>query len=402
MRPNAASALAAVLAAVLLAPAADGRTITGELSHRSKATLSPGAQMLIELVDPAGRITELRQATGGRQAPVPFRIDAPDTVLRLRASVIEDGRTTWISGIVDIAEGTQDTALGPIRIGPYVPANELDVLACGRDLVRFGTTGSVARLERGVDLRVLSAGVSASGARFSDEQTPETVFWSKGESATVTWDGGELPECRTFPTPERIALRAGGNEPGWRLDAGRDGVTFTAETGASGAGPLPEPVLGPAGLTYAPAPDFRFTMSPGPCYDTMTGMPHPVSVTAEGLGEIFLGCGGDPETLIEGNWAVAEIEGEPVAEGVEVTMSFVRGGELGGKAACNRFSGSYRLTGEGLTFGPAAATRMACAGTLMQLESRFLGLLPAVTHFDIDSGHLVLMAGDRAALRLRR
>lgn len=396
MRPL-LSALAA-LALVLAAPAAPARTLSGELTHRAGVSLDPGAQMLIELVAPDGTLTELRQATGGRQVPVPFRMEAPDTLLRLRATVIENGRTTWISGLVDIGEDTQDTALGPIMIGPYVPANELKIWACGRDLLRFGVAGQAARLERGADLRVLSL----SGSGYADAQTPQTAFAADDLTATVTWDGTPLPACSRFPTPDLVPLRATGNEPGWRLDAARDGTAFTAETGAQSAGPLPEPVLGAAGLTYTPAAGFSFTLSPGPCYDTMTGMPHPVSATAEAGGEIFLGCGGDPESLIEGSWTVFDIGGAPVPEGADVSMTFVRGGELGGRAACNRFTSSYRLTGEGLSFGPAAATRMACANALMQLESTFLSVLPRVTHFDWRDGVLTLMAGDRAALGLRK
>lgn len=401
MRPLFAAVAAAAFAALVLAlaaPAAPARTLSGELTHRAGVALDPGAQMLIELVAPDGTLTELRQATGGRQIPVPFQMEAPDTVLRLRATVIENGRTTWISGLVDIGEDTQDTALGPIMIGPYVPANELKLWACGRDLLRFGEAGQLARLERGPELRVLAA----AGTGFADSQTPQTAFAGDDLTAAITWDGTTLPACSRFRTPDLVPLQATGNEPGWRLDAARDGASFTAETGAQSAGPLPDPVLGAAGLTYVPALGFSFTLSPGPCYDTMTGMPHPLSVTAEAGGEIFLGCGGDPESLIEGNWAVAEIEGNPVAEGNDVTMTFVRGGELGGKAACNRFTGSYRLSGEGLTFGPSAATRMACAGVLMQLEATFLAVLPAITHFDIRDGALILMAGDRPALRLRR
>lgn len=381
---------------------AQARTLSGDLTYRARIALSPGAQMVIELVAPDGSVTEHRQATGGRQVPVPFRMEAPDTVLRLRAQIVEDGRTTWISDMVDIPEGAQDAALGPVALGPYVAPGYFSTWACGREILRAGTAGSSLRLHRGAEFRVLAQAESASGARYADGQTPESLFWSKGTEATVTWDGTDLPACIAFATPDLTALKATGNEPGWRLDAARDGVTFTAETGAQSAGPLPEPALGPAGLTYVPAAGFSFTLSPGPCYDTMTGMPHPVSVTAEAGDGIFLGCGGDPETMIEGSWRVTDIEGTPVAEGIEVTMSFVKGGELGGTAACNRYTGRYTLTGEGLTFGPAAATRMACAGVLMQLESTFLAVLPRVTHFDWQDGGPVLMAGDRAVLRLQR
>jgi heat shock protein HslJ len=394
--------LLAALALILCALPAAARPVSGELTYRARVALDPGAQMVIELVGPDGSVTTDRQATGGRQVPVPFRLDAPDTVLRLRAAIVEGGRTTWLTEPVDIPEGTQDVALGPLMLGPYVAAGFFSTYACGREILRAGLAGDSLRLDRSGDFRVLAPVVSASGAKYSDGGTPETVFWSKEPTALVTWDGADLPECRHFPTPDTLSLRATGNEPGWRLDAGAAGVSFTSEPGAQAAGALPEPVLGPAGLTYTPAAGFAVTLSPGPCYDTMTGMPHPVSVTVEAGEGIYLGCGGDPESLIEGSWAVTAIDGTAVAEGTEVTMSFVRGGELGGKAACNRYTGNYRLTGEGLTFGPAAATRMACPGVLMQVETAFLALLPQVTHFDMRDGALLLMAGDRVALQLRR
>lgn len=390
------------LALMLAALPAGARTITGELTYRARVALDPGAEMVIEMVDPEGNRATARQATGGRQVPVPFRVDAPETVLRLRAGIVENGRTTWLSDNIDIPAGAQDTALGPILLGPYVAAGYVSTYACGPEILRAGMAGSTLRLDRGNAFRVLAQVPAASGAKYSDGQSPETVFWSRESEAMVTWEGTDLPACRRFPTPDTVPLKATGNEPGWRLDASREGVRFTSEPGAQSAGPLPEPDLGAAGLTYSPAAGFSFTLSPGPCYDTMTGMPHPVSVTVEAGQDIFLGCGGDPETLLEGSWTVAEIEGTPVAPGNEVTMSFVRGGELGGRAACNRYTGRYNLTGEGLTFGPAAATRMACAGAQMQLEQAFLAVLPAITHFDLRDGALILMAGDRPALRLHR
>lgn len=390
------------LALMLAGLPAEARTITGELTYRARVALDPAAEMVIEMVGPDGSLTTSRQATGGRQVPVPFSVDGPDTVVRLRAGIVENGRTTWLSDNIDIPEGAQDTALGPIMLGPYVAAGYFSTYACGPEILRAGMAGNTVRLDRGNEFRVLAQVEAASGAKYSDGQSPETVFWSKEPEAMVTWEGTDLPTCTHFPTPDLSPLKATGNEPGWRLDASRDGVTFTSEPGAQSAGPLPEPDLGSAGLTYTPAAGFTFTLSPGPCYDTMTGMPHPVSATVEIGQDIFLGCGGDPESLLEGTWNVAEIEGTPVAEGNEVTMSFVPGGELGGRAACNRYTGRYTLTGEGLTFGPAATTRMACAGAQMQLESTFLAVLPSVTHFDIREGALILMAGDRPALRLRR
>jgi heat shock protein HslJ len=60
-----------------------------------------------------------------------------------------------------------------------------------------------------------------------------------------------------------------------------------------------------------------------------------------------------------------------------------------GSGGCNRFSGSFSLSGEkGIQFGPMAATRMACVN--MQTEDRFFKLLAAVKSYQVKSRNLIL------------
>lgn len=49
-----------------------------------------------------------------------------------------------------------------------------------------------------------------------------------------------------------------------------------------------------------------------------------------------------------------------------------------GFAGCNRFGGTYALTGGNLSFGPLVATRMACGGTRDELERAYLDALAHV------------------------
>src|SRR6266851_321314 len=48
-----------------------------------------------------------------------------------------------------------------------------------------------------------------------------------------------------------------------------------------------------------------------------------------------------------------------------------------GFGSCNRFSASYRLSGDSLSFGPVLSTKMSCADG-DELERSFLATLPSV------------------------
>jgi len=80
--------------------------------------------------------------------------------------------------------------------------------------------------------------------------------------------------------------------------------------------------------------------------------------------------------------------------GRPVTMRFDSGSRrAAGSAGCNRYSAAYTLRGEGLTFGPAAATRMACPDG-MEFEGTFFGMLTQVTAYEVTGSALVLRGAD--------
>ncbi|MEY8840934.1 META domain-containing protein, partial [Cribrihabitans sp. XS_ASV171] len=94
---------------------------------------------------------------------------------------------------------------------------------------------------------------------------------------------------------------------------------------------------------------------------------------------------------------------EEVAEGLEVTLRFDRAGGVSGRAGCNRFSGSYVLSGEGMTIDPGAATMMACPEPAMALERQVFDALGRVGRFDLSAdGGLSLMGGGETLLRAQR
>ena len=111
----------------------------------------------------------------------------------------------------------------------------------------------------------------------------------------------------------------------------------------------------------------------------MTGMPFPIGVEVSYAGRTFQGCGGEIMTAIEGGWRVIRLGGSPLPEGVIVTIEFGPEGRVSGRTGCNRFTGRYTLTGEGLSFSPLGVTRMACPSPQMETEQRFLDLIQKVT-----------------------
>ncbi|MBN7770296.1 META domain-containing protein [Marinobacter daepoensis] len=106
--------------------------------------------------------------------------------------------------------------------------------------------------------------------------------------------------------------------------------------------------------------------------------------------------GGDGQMSLAGSqWLVEEIAGEPLVAESQVTIGFTDEGRVFGSSSCNRYNGGWHVQGEELTFSQMATTRMACPGTLMQQEDRFLKLLGDVHRYQVTSdGQLVLETDD--------
>lgn len=197
-----------------------------------------------------------------------------------------------------------------------------------------------------------------------------------------------------------------GNEPGWMVLISDTTLALT-RMGDKGVAsyPLPEPQTTATGRRYAVTDGPVVTITDAICRDDATGMPHPAQVSVEVEGATLTGCGGDAISLLTGTgWRVTEIAGAAMPADIALngTIIFDAAGRVSGTSFCNKFSGAYSLTGEGLTFGPAAGTRMACPEPMDSLETAMLDALPRVSRFDIaEDGALVLIAGDAPVLRAR-
>jgi heat shock protein HslJ/uncharacterized membrane protein len=202
-------------------------------------------------------------------------------------------------------------------------------------------------------------------------------------------------------------LTARGNEPFWTLSLSETGVTFELLGGAqrfeapsverSVVDGRPQITARQGGETLVMKVTERL------CADTMSGMPFPIGVEVALGGKTYTGCGGEIMTAIEGGWRAIRLGNDELPADVIVTVVFGRDGQVSGKSGCNNFSGPYTLSGEGLSFGGLAQTKMACPSPAMEVEQRVSEMLSRITRVTPgENGQLRLMIGDEQAMVLDR
>lgn len=98
-----------------------------------------------------------------------------------------------------------------------------------------------------------------------------------------------------------------------------------------------------------------------------------------------------PASLTDITWTVTSIGGRPVSGMRPVTLSIGSDLAVGGNGGCNNYFTEARIDGTALSFGPAAATRMACAEEAMKQEAAYFTALAAVTSYELDGKSLRLL-----------
>jgi heat shock protein HslJ len=205
-----------------------------------------------------------------------------------------------------------------------------------------------------------------------------------------------------------IALRAAGNEPGWRIDMSATELVLTTLDGETRAGaPAIDTTFTDGGVRYVAAGEkgqIAVKVVDQLCVDSMSGMPYPQQVRVRVDERELSGCGGDPASLLQGpEWSVAEIGGAAIVKDSAVSLNFGTDGTLSGGSSCNRFMSAYTLTGESLSITQGAGSMMMCEEPLMAQEGKFLALLATVNRFEIaPDGALHLKAADGQSIRATR
>ncbi|PTB85503.1 hypothetical protein C9927_01030 [Pseudidiomarina aestuarii] len=242
--------------------------------------------------------------------------------------------------------------------------------------------------------------ISASGARYRDDDFA-IEFWSKGNEATLTINGVPFPLCieeGTLPT----SFSARGNEPFWL--ASLTGQTLTMrEPGSEQELTVEAPRLveDEPIMTWSIAAEdgLNLMILDQYCQDSMSGQSYPYTAYLGREGEKAAGCAGDPRQLLEGvTWQLAQIAVEQAP-----TIQFIPESNVVGFAGCNRYRGTYQLTGEGLQFNPLAATKMLCDESAMAIEDEWFRQLTEVQSFRLDAaGELDLVLADGNVIQLQR
>jgi heat shock protein HslJ len=117
-----------------------------------------------------------------------------------------------------------------------------------------------------------------------------------------------------------------------------------------------------------------------------------------GLATLLAGCAANPPgpaapAALDGSvWTVSQA-------GPRAPTLVFEAGRASGSDGCDRFSGSYTVTGSELRFGQRAATQMACPrDDETQLARAFGDALTQTRGWRIDAGQLVLLDAAKAEL----
>ncbi|MHA6297316.1 META domain-containing protein [Devosia sp. CAU 1758] len=94
--------------------------------------------------------------------------------------------------------------------------------------------------------------------------------------------------------------------------------------------------------------------------------------------------------LVDIVWTVTSIGGRPVSGDRPLTLSIAPDHRAGGFGGCNNYFTETSIEGSTITFGPAAATRMACDAVTMGQEAGYFAALAAVASYERDEHGLRL------------
>ncbi len=98
-------------------------------------------------------------------------------------------------------------------------------------------------------------------------------------------------------------------------------------------------------------------------------------------------------SLVGTDWLLTHLAGTPVIANSKASLSFLEGGRAAGNGSCNRFTGTFSVTGDSIKLGPFASTRMACMdGGVSTQEDKYLKILGAAKRYEIKDGDLLIYA----------
>jgi heat shock protein HslJ len=108
------------------------------------------------------------------------------------------------------------------------------------------------------------------------------------------------------------------------------------------------------------------------------------------------GGGGDLSGKV---WALTELMGKPPVSGTGISAEFSSDGKISGSAGCNRYSGTYNVSGNSITISSSmATTMMICDQPVMDQESAYLKALAEAKTFEVKGDTFTLTGADKTSL----
>ena len=102
-------------------------------------------------------------------------------------------------------------------------------------------------------------------------------------------------------------------------------------------------------------------------------------------------------------WVLTALRGKPPLRGTQLTSEFKTTGTVSGSSGCNRYAGTFRVSGSQIRFSPRlASTRIACPRPVDLQEAAFLNALRSARSYGVAGATLTLRsAGGGAILTYR-
>ena len=98
-------------------------------------------------------------------------------------------------------------------------------------------------------------------------------------------------------------------------------------------------------------------------------------------------------------WVLSSLGGKAPLQGTELTAEFIAKRRVSGSAGCNRYAGTYKVSGSSIRTSPLATTKKACAEPIERQETAFLKALAGARSFAVSGATLTLRSagGQRLA-----
>lgn len=96
--------------------------------------------------------------------------------------------------------------------------------------------------------------------------------------------------------------------------------------------------------------------------------------------------GSTPTTPPTGRWLAEDIGGGGVVDRLQTVLEIAADGSISGFGGCNRMTGKAVISGNSITFGPIASTKMACTPAAMDQEKRFFATLNKARSWTVHAG----------------